>query len=381
MKRTHRWALAAPIAALALLGLAAPASAKTKTATKTVCVPGGALPNTDHSFVQLPVSLGKLPKKAKITDVNASLRATSNDATDIHAYLASPAGRLAMLIDSERSIAGTAFGTGPGCGGSPTSFDDEAAVTVDTGTNPFTGNFKPFTPLSVMDGGPAAGTFRLIVEDLNSGPPETQSVDGGSVTVAYSYPVKKKKKKKKSKKSAASAKAKFVNRTGSKDVCLPLSVPVNNNQPADDRATINPVTIATGKLPKGAKVTDVDVRVRMTHTYRGDIEFFLFSPGGGFVPVWIGQSETQPDWGSGATDCTGSLTVFDDEAPTSIVGSTAPSAGAFQPLTPLSALDGLLAGGAWTLYANDHYTGDQGTLQAVGLNIDYRYRAKKKAKK
>jgi subtilisin-like proprotein convertase family protein len=379
LTRTPRWALLAPVAAVALLGLAGPASAKTKTKTKTVCVPGSAIPNTDNSFVQVPLSLGKLPKKARITDVNAALRATSPDAGSQHVYLASPLGKLALLVDSELSPSGADFGTGPGCGGSPTAFDDEAAVTVETGTAPFTGSFKPFTPLSVMDGGPAAGTFRFLVEDLSSGgAPVSQAVDGASVTVAYSYPVKKKKK---TKKSAGTAKAKFVTRTGSKDVCVPFSVFIGNNQPADDRATINPVTIATGKLPKGAKVTDVDARVRMTHTYRGDIDFFLVSPSGGFVPLWVGQSETEADWGSGATDCTGTPTQFDDEATSPIVGSTAPSAGSFTPLSPLSALDGQQAGGAWTFYANDHYTGDSGTLRAVGLNIDYRYRTKKKAKK
>lgn len=378
----------APIALLGATALlcvaAAPASAKTKTASKTVCVGGGAIPNAPHTLLQVPVSLGKLPKKARITDVNAALRVTHPATSELTAYLASPAGKLAMLADLERTGIDADFGTGPGCGGSPTSWDDEAAGPDMTGVGGTKeGTFKPYTPLSVMDGGFAAGNFTFIVEDLDESSPAGGTVDGASVTVAYSYPVKKKKKKK-GKKSAAAAKKpkpKFVNKTGTADVCTNFAVPISNNPPTDDRATINPVAIATGRLPKGATITDVDARVRMTHSYEGDVELFLVSPTGGIVPLWIGYNESEDDFGTGSTDCTGIPTAFDDEAPTSITAGTAPLAGLFRPIGPLSTLDGRQAAGTWTLYVNDHYTGDEGTLHAAGLNIDYRYRAKKKAKK
>ena len=51
-----------------------------------------------------------------------------------------------------------------------------------------------------------------------------------------------------------------------------------------------------------------------------------------------------------------------------------------KPLFPLSALDGTGASGTWTLYVEDHYTGDRGVLHGVGLKIDYTYRPVKKSK-
>src|SRR5688500_10793607 len=132
-KRITLRVLLAPVAALVVLAVAAgPAAAKTKTATKTVCVPSGAaIPLEDNAFARVPVSLGKLPKKAKIVDVNATLRSTSTHAGDLHVYLVSPAGKFAMLVDNERSPGGgDDFGTGAGCSGTPTTFDDEAATTL-----------------------------------------------------------------------------------------------------------------------------------------------------------------------------------------------------------------------------------------------------------
>lgn len=375
-------------AALALAALASPAAARTKTKTVARCVPSGVtLAETERSFSTLTLSLGKLPKGAAIVDVNPAVRITQNDAYT-QVLFASPGGKLSMLANGDsHTSTGDDFGTGPGCSGELASFDDEAATPFAGSTGPFVGGRQPLSPLAALDGGSAAGNFRFFISDMDPSAGTVGVVDAVGATVTYRYKVKKKKKKEQGRKSAASVsakKGKKVNRTGSKDVCLNTALPVNNgpnDPPTSDRGTLGAVPLATGKIPQDAKVTDVDARVRLTHTYEGDIEFWLSSPNGTLTPLWIGANESESDFGSGAADCTGTPTAFDDEAATSIIGAPAPLAGVFKPILPLSGFDKGPAGGTWTLYVADHWTGDLGVLNAVGLNIDYRYRVVKKAKK
>jgi subtilisin-like proprotein convertase family protein len=390
-KQSFRAALlaCAGFAALGLVAGASPAAAKTKTATTTVCTPVSvAVPTDAHSHATVPFSLGKLPKGATILDVNPQIRITQQRAY-MNVLVASPAGRMALLGNGDSQAATTTddWGTGPACAGTPTTFDDQASTTFFNSSPPNAGTFSPLSPLSNLNGGPAAGTWRFFVDDLNNNPARPATVNSVGATVVYQYRVKKKKKK--SKKSAAEISKKKKQklgppRFGSTDSCVNANLVVNNgpnDPPTSDRATLGAVPIATANLPRGATVTDVDARVRMTHTFEGDVEFYLASPTGVIVPLWIGNNEDGDDFGTGAPDCTGTPTVFDDEAGTSILDGTSPYAGSFKPITPLSALDGSLAGGTWTLYVEDHYTGDRGVLHSAGLKIDYSYRGKVKQKK
>lgn len=103
--------------------------------------------------------------------------------------------------------------------------------------------------------------------------------------------------------------------------------------------------------------------------------------------MWFGYDEGLDEttksraFGDGATDCTGALATFDDEAPTSVIDAVAPwGAATFRPLNPLSVLDGRQAGGIWMLWAEDQYKGDHGVLQAAALHLTYRYPVKPKKK-
>jgi subtilisin-like proprotein convertase family protein len=376
----------AGFASLGLIAGASPAAAKTKTATTTVCTPTSAAISTDKdTYTTIPLSLGKLPKGATILDVNPQVR-ISQQQVYMNVLVASPAGRMALLGngDSEGDGGGPDWGTGPACGGTPTTFDDQATTTFFGSDAPFAGTFQPLSPLSNLNGGPAAGTWKFFVDDLGNEPTRPATVDSVGATVVYRYKVKKKKNSKKSVAGVSKKKKLGPLKSGSTDTCVNANLPVNNgpnNPPGGDRATFGAVPITTAKLPAGATVTDVDARVRMTHTYEGDLEFYLASPAGVVVPLWIGDNQSQDDFGSGATDCTGTPTVFDDESATAALDGTAPLAGSFRPIAPLSAFDRSLAGGVWTLYVEDHYTGDNGVLHSAGLKIDYSYRAKVKHKK
>ena len=388
----RRSLLIAGILTCAIALYAAPlASAKTKRVTRTAtvarCAPVAlTLPTPDNNNIsRIPLSLGKLPKGARIVDVDATLRVTTERTQNLRIALASPGGAMADLTTFEpTNVNTTDFGTGPACGGAPTVFDDEAStpIGVKPVQPPYAGRYRPESPLSALDGGPAAGEFTFFAFEGATSPPVT--IDSVGLNVTYRYKAKKKVKNR----AAAAKKVKF--RTGVKDVCVPSVISLDNGNPPDDNAGffLKSLPISTGKLPKGAVVTDVDLGIRATHTYPGDLEFYLSSPGGGTAAAWIGWDESLDDstassaFGSGATDCTGARTTFDDEALTSSTLAAPPfGASTLQPTTPLSVLDGRRAGGTWTIWMEDHYFGDHGVFWAGSLHIAYRYPAKKTKKK
>src|SRR5262249_34158313 len=73
--------------------------------------------------------------------------------------------------------------------------------------------------------------------------------------------------------------------------------------------------------------------------------------------------------GTGANDCSGVPTVFDDSAPIAIGSGSAPFAGAFKPDSPLSAFNGKAVNGTWILRVSDTAALDTGTVGCVTLEI------------
>ncbi len=66
-----------------------------------------------------------------------------------------------------------------------TVFDDEAATSIVTGSAPFTGSFRPESPLSLVDGINAAGAWKLKVVDVG-GEDEVGTIDGWTLTLTFS---------------------------------------------------------------------------------------------------------------------------------------------------------------------------------------------------
>lgn len=116
-------------------------------------------------------------------------------------------------------------------------------------------------------------------------------------------------------------------------------------------------------------VADVNVRVRLNHTFDGDLILELISPDGTSVPVAQNRGGAGDNFGIGANDCSGTPTVFDDSAATSISAGTAPFAGSFRPDSPLSALNGRATNGTWKLRVSDTAALDVGTVGCVQLEI------------
>jgi uncharacterized repeat protein (TIGR01451 family) len=119
---------------------------------------------------------------------------------------------------------------------------------------------------------------------------------------------------------------------------------------------------------ENAKVTDVNLHLRIDHTADQDLEVSLIHDG---VTVQVSRDngEDGDDYGTGA-DCGGTFTVLDDEATNLISAGTAPFTGSFKPDNPLSSFDGKLAEGDWKLrVVDDADNTETGTLVCWRLEI------------
>ncbi|MBP7867716.1 MAG: S8 family serine peptidase, partial [Acidobacteria bacterium] len=140
-----------------------------------------------------------------------------------------------------------------------------------------------------------------------------------------------------------------------------ISVSIPDNDPV---GVLVPVTVSgTGKVAK------LVARVRANHTWDGDVTFSLVGPDGTTVILSNRRGSAGDNFGSGNLDCTGTFTVFDDDAATAIGSGTPPFAGSYRPDEPLSAFAGKDLNGTWNLKATDAAGGDTGTIYCVQLDI------------
>ncbi|MBP7866264.1 MAG: immunoglobulin domain-containing protein [Acidobacteria bacterium] len=140
-----------------------------------------------------------------------------------------------------------------------------------------------------------------------------------------------------------------------------VSVAIPDNDPAG----------ATVPIPVGGigKVAYIEARVRINHSFDGDLTLSLTAPDGTTVVLSDQNGGSGDNFGSGAADCSGSFTVFTDASFTPIASGSAPFDGSFQPDQPLSAFEGKDINGTWTLKVVDGFGGDTGTVYCVQLYI------------
>ena len=138
-----------------------------------------------------------------------------------------------------------------------------------------------------------------------------------------------------------------------------LAIPDNN-----PNAVFVPISV-----PDGGTVADVNVRVRLNHTYDSDLVLSLLHPDGTAITLASKRGAAGDNYGSGATNCSGTFTVFDDAASTPITSGTAPFAGSYKPTQGLTNLNGKPLFGTWMLKVTDAGGGDTGTVYCVQLDI------------
>lgn len=140
--------------------------------------------------------------------------------------------------------------------------------------------------------------------------------------------------------------------------------------PISDLSTIEiPIDVPVGAA--GA-IADINVRLRLNHTFDADLVISLVHPDGTVVTLSNGRGGAGDNFGTGTNDCGGTPTVFDDEAGVAIASGVAPFAGSFRPDSPLSALDGKPTAGTWKLRISDVAPADVGTVGCVQIEVNRR---------
>ena len=113
----------------------------------------------------------------------------------------------------------------------------------------------------------------------------------------------------------------------------------------------------------------MNVRVRLNHTYDGDLVLSLVHPDGTVIALANNRGSSGDNFGSGAASCAGTFTVFDDAASTAISSGSAPFAGSYRSEQLLSTLNGKPTTGTWKLRVADTAGGDTGTVYCFQLDI------------
>jgi extracellular elastinolytic metalloproteinase len=116
-------------------------------------------------------------------------------------------------------------------------------------------------------------------------------------------------------------------------------------------------------LGSGGSLTDLNVIIRATHTFVGDLAFTLSKTGGPSATVIDRPGRTTSGFGCSGNDIDATL---DDEASDPVENECEPAvptiAGTFTPNNPLSVFDGQSLAGTWRMTVQDFAGGDTGTL-------------------
>jgi subtilisin-like proprotein convertase family protein len=139
--------------------------------------------------------------------------------------------------------------------------------------------------------------------------------------------------------------------------------------------------------PQG-RIKDVNVAVRVTIPDDRDLEILVNGPrfnGSRLKEHAFRNSPKGPDFGAGPGACSGTPTVFDWQAATSIFQGVPPFAGTFAPATSLNTFNGGRTRGKWTLEVTDVFRGSvdgpqfasAGVLNCWKLRIRYKPEPKK----
>ncbi|MGB8506837.1 MAG: proprotein convertase P-domain-containing protein, partial [Pyrinomonadaceae bacterium] len=127
-------------------------------------------------------------------------------------------------------------------------------------------------------------------------------------------------------------------------------------------------------VPDTLTITDVNVSVRLNHTFDGDLRIDLVHPDGVTIVNLVNRrGSSGANFGSGTNNCAGTPTVFDDQAATLITAGAPPYVGTFKPEGSLAALNGKTTNGTWKLRVNDNANGDTGIVGCVKLEFNKRY--------
>jgi subtilisin-like proprotein convertase family protein len=158
-----------------------------------------------------------------------------------------------------------------------------------------------------------------------------------------------------------------MNACGSSTYSTPFSFTTNScnmltsvNVPLTISASGTPTVTSTLTVSTTGTITDVNVvGLNGTHSYMSDLAFTLKSPAGTSVVLFSGICTSQNDFNLS----------LDDAAPAGAIPCPPTTGGTYQSQAALSAFNGQLAAGVWTLTVVDDANVDGGALAGWGLSI------------
>ena len=130
------------------------------------------------------------------------------------------------------------------------------------------------------------------------------------------------------------------------------------------------LTEFTFTIEEAEVIENVQVGLRLDHTYVADLNISLIHPDGTEVLLARRNGGSQNNYGEGTQDCSGNLAYFTDGAAEGISDRTPPYVGEIRPKEPLSAFNGKSTAGDWTLKIIDDWDYDQGTFFCGRLAIE-----------
>ncbi len=124
---------------------------------------GVSIPDLQTTTINIPVAdvLGTLQNLTVNLDITHTL------ARDLDLYLVSPAGTTVPLALRVGGPTGQNF--------TSTVFNDAASTSINSASAPFTGSFRPASPLSVFNGESIVGTWKLLIIDQAAGDVGTEN--------------------------------------------------------------------------------------------------------------------------------------------------------------------------------------------------------------
>jgi serine protease len=271
----------------------------------------------------LTVSTIRVPAGATIGNVTVHLNVNYPADKDLYIYLISPTGKT-IALDHQRG--------GWGANLTNTVFEQRASTPIGVGKAPFSGAYRPEASLSQLSGTQAGGAWRLAIRNYGI---YTGTLKNWSLTITPAV------------KTAVVATAPRTTTTKTYTNSTAESIKPKSS------------TVSTIRVPAGATIDNVTVRLNIAYPYDQYLCIYLISPTGRTIAL---------DYQRGGWRANLSNTVFSDQASTPIGVGKGPFSGTYRPEAPLSQLRGTQTGGSWRL-AIRNYGPYSGTLKDWSLTL------------
>ena len=367
-------------------------------------------PGTTTPPTSLSTSI-TIPDSVPINDLRLRLTLASPADSSISATLTGPNGvTINLFTGANLSTSGT------GVNFSNVIFDDNAKTSIDLGTAPYSGTFKPEGTLATFNGIMAAGVWTLTITD--SSPNSTGPVavlDGwslintppASATLANTYQINFPTQQlsgtyaltvgagilgadpsinnPQALANPALGTAANPNLNAGVDVLKgtsatgiiattttvynAASVPVTIPKPPSAAGTstlVSQIVVPDNFLIQGVTSTGlpgVTVTLNITFPNDPDLAAVLIAPDGTMIPLF-----THVGLGTNKANFTGTILEDTVNPPSPIDSGGAPFFGTYNPETPLSDLKGHNSGGVWSLQITNSLRAGESTLFAGVLN-------------